>query len=139
MTMKPRPYESGSAEAEFHEAETGDTAEAFGITQVVPVVVTDPVQVQEFPPRYITTEQVPIQTVPVRVAHAHRTRVSLLMVVRGSEAVRVYIGGHSAITTTSGFEVKPEGALSIEANGEVWAVADGAGSTIHVLAQHKDG
>lgn len=106
---------------------------------VVAVRVEGKVVVEDFPPRTITTDQIPVGIQAVKLAPSLRTRSSLTLTVRGSSAVHVYVGGHGSITTSSGFLVTPESSMNIEATGEVWAIADAPGSTVHLLAQHKDG
>lgn len=122
---------------EYAEAETGHTVAP--LSAVVPVEVVAPVRVEEHPPRSITTDQVPVGLSPVKVAAHRPTRASLTMVCRGTASVRVYLGGHASVTPSTGFLITPDSALTIEASGDVYAVADGTGSTLHLLAQHRDG
>lgn len=134
-TLKPRPYESGSSLAEFHENATGDTAETFGVTNVVPVVVTDAVRVEEHPPRYITTDQVPVTDVASRVLTTNRARASVTLT---AVAVDVYIGGEG-VTPGTGFLLRAGAYHTITANGTLYAVAAaGASSVLSVLSEYRD-
>lgn len=131
---KPRPYESGSAEAEQHEHVTGETAEAYGVDTVIPVVVTDPVRIEDFPPRYVTTDQVPVNAVPARLVPAHRSRANVTIRAVGADIVI----GSETVTIGTGFLIPAGTTFTVTASGAIFAVSTGP-ATAHVLAEHRDG
>lgn len=115
---------------EYREEETGHVPSA----PPVPVLVTEPVRVEQRMSRSWTAQQITAGTQPVRVAPHSPTRSSLILVNTGATAA--YIAPtESGCTPTAAFPLDVNGSLTLETADEVWCI----GSTIAILAQHRDG
>jgi hypothetical protein len=140
--LNPRPYEAGNALAEHVEDVTGDTAEAYDLTAAVPVIVTDPVRVEEHGPRYLTAETfaIPDASPAVRIAPANRTRARLHITPNDTvNTTGVLIGG-PGVTPSTGFLVPHLTTVVLHTTGEVWALpVIGDAVSVSVLAEHRDG
>lgn len=135
--LKPRPYESGDPVAEYNENVTGDTAEAFGQSNVVPVIVTDPVRVEAFPPRYITTDRIALGETPVRVVPTNRHRASVT--IRNNDTVEPCLIGGPGLSGSTGFLLNPSESITLTSTGEVWALdTQVVGIVVSVLSEYRD-
>lgn len=139
--LKPRPYESGDPVAEYNEAITGDTAEAFGVTDVVPVIVTDPVTVAPEPARTFHTATHTLGAVAERIVNDVPTRRRLVLAVTGGAAGDyALLGRTQAVSPSTGYRLTTGDTLTLTAAGEVWASAGaGVGLAVSVLAEYSDG
>jgi hypothetical protein len=119
--------------AENYEAQTGEEPHA---VPAVDVRVVAPVRVEEFPARTIVSDQLPVDTIPVRIAGELRHRAVLTIAPHGGD---IYVGG-PGVTTGTGFLVTDGTGLTIESTDALYAIANTAGAVVvHVLAQMRDG
>lgn len=137
MPTTPRPYEAGSALAEHVEDVTGDTAEAFNFTHVVPVVITDPVRIEERATRTLVAETFTTET-PVRILPASTTRArAVVSVLDTINSTGCYIGG-PGVTPSTGFRLPHNGQVELSTSGEVWAMPiTGDEVAVSVLVEHR--
>lgn len=127
-TMGTRPAD------EYDEANTGHTPDTVGVP--VPVRVTDPVRVEENPPRSIATDQVPVDVHPTRILPVNIFRATVTLQVHGGDC---WIG-NDQVTPGTGFLLANGSGLVYEATGPLYAVAAAAGVvTVHTFTQQRDG
>lgn len=140
MTLRTPPaFDGGDDLAEHLADQTGGNPNALGVIHTVPVTVVDEVTIKEFPPRTLTTEQIPLDTqLQQRILNRSRSRASVVIAARGGDIVI----GANGLTAGTGFLVPNGTALTLEVSADVYALAIAATNpqtTAHILAQHRDG
>lgn len=125
--------------SDYLEEVTGDIPDSH---EPIDVRVVNPVVVEEFPARLLTTGQVvmALARVPVRVVPAFRTRLTVAVTNRLTAGL-LWVGGQQQLTAGTGYLVDTGQTVTLDMNGEVWAVSDtdNPAGSVQWAAINKDG
>ena len=104
-------------------------------------VLTNP----QKPPASISTSQVSVSTTATKLADIETGEEDdsslerFSVTFRNTHATSVLFLGGSAVTTGTGFRVKPDESFTLSNSGEIWGIADSGTITVDVLKEFYKG